>query len=506
MANELIGYAYLANLPAVQAQEVEVECRVTSVKKKEIIGGVIAIPRALMPSPVDSVLGHILFALKHEGVNLQILAQALPLIPAEEMLSAFSASPNGKYIRVACYLWEHFTHTVLARDAEDIPGKYQPLFDPERYITCEGERNRRWKVLFNGLGSIDYCVTVRKTELIQAGISKQVLDGVRDFTEQLDPQMLHRALAWAYLSETKSSFEIEKEVPDDSKAHRFVNLLKKAHEKRLIDEDFLVDLQNQIISNKFDWASSFRLEQNYMSNGYGAAGVTYIPPPPDLCRTLMEQWMGFANQLPAGSVDPIITSAVISFGFVFIHPFMDGNGRISRFMYHHALCQQGRLDNGLILPVSAVLRDRELDYLNALTSFSEKTRRFWNVEWISADEVYCTFTGHDAIYRYWDGTACAELMFSASEEAVEQYMKKEVSYLQRYDQLKRRIDREFDVADKVLSALVMLCLDQKGRVSQKRRDQYQYQVPEDLFDAIEEAYRELFREKDSGEATADQPE
>ena len=35
----------------------------------------------------------------------------------------------------------------------------------------------------------------------------------------------------------------------------------------------------------------------------------------------------------------------------------------------------------------------------------------------------------------------------------------------------------------------MFCLDQNGRISNHRRKQYRYRVPEDIFDALEQAYQ-----------------
>lgn len=58
-----------------------------------------------------------------------------------------------------------------------------------------------------------------------------------------------------------------------------------------------------------------------------------MPPAPELCQELMEELMAFAN-LPEREVDPLVAAAVTAFGFVFLHPFMDGNGRLSRYLIH----------------------------------------------------------------------------------------------------------------------------------------------------------------------------
>ena len=36
---------------------------------------------------------------------------------------------------------------------------------------------------------------------------------------------------------------------------------------------------------------------------------------------------------------PVLTATKIAFGFVFIHPFSDGNGRIHRHLIHHILAK-----------------------------------------------------------------------------------------------------------------------------------------------------------------------
>lgn len=103
----------------------------------------------------------------------------------------------------------------------------------------------------------------------------------------------------------------------------------------------------------------------------------------------------------------------------------------------------------------------------------------------------CTFTGHPALYRYWDATRCCEFMAQATEQTIEQHLKQESLFLQRYDAICRQVDQQFDVANADLAKLFTFCLDQKGTLSQHRRKQYQHRVPAEVFDAIEQAYRDV---------------
>lgn len=485
-----VGYARLLQEPAVKAPPRPVMAEIRTVSRKERIEQTLAVPASMAPVAAD-LLGHCLFALKHEGVDLCILAQALPLIPEPDIRAAYNASPTSQYLRKACYLWEHFTNQAIAREEPTTRPAYTPLFDRDQYLTADGPRDTRWRVEFNGLGTLDYCATVERTPTLRALLDAGLLARATAFTESLPKELLDRTLAWAYMHETRNSYAIENETPSGDKAARFINLLKQAHQSRQLNEDYLVNLQNATISNPFAQAASFRIEQNYLANGLrGALGITYVPPEPDLSRQLMEQLMALANR-PPRSIDPLILASIISFGFVFIHPFMDGNGRLSRFLFHQVLCQRGTLKHGLLLPVSVVLREQEGDYLNALQTFSQPLREYWQVDYINDEDVTCTFTGHSALYRYWDATPCCEFMIQATEHAIEQHLKQESLFLQRYDAIYRRIDQQFDVSNADLSKLVMFCMDQHGTLSQHRRKQYQHRVPVDAFDALEQAYRDV---------------
>ena len=497
-----LGYEFLRqalNLSAFEPARPALLKPVTRLQGEETH---LAVPRHVAPA-VDDPLAHVLFALKHEGTNLQILAEALPKIEPDALLAELRKAPTGTYIRVVAYLWEQFTNTQL-EGVPEISGPTAEVFDSEKYFTVSRARDPRWRVSFNGLGSIRYCATVERTRYLEEAIKSNILGRTKSFIESLGAGIMDRALAWAYLHETEDSFAIERESPSEDKARAFIELLHQAHEKRELSEDYLVELQNSVLTNPLDKAVTFRTGQNWLQGpARGAVGVTYLPPPPMMVGELMAELRRFATYAPR-SIDPVIAAALISFGFVFIHPFMDGNGRLSRFLFHHALCQSGKLEKGLLLPVSVAMKRNEEAYLATLQQYSASARKRWNVRWIDEGEYEFSFNGNPAVYRFWNATGCVEFGYRMAEQALEVDLRQETEYLARYDYIIKAVTERFDVRSSDLSTLIRCCLDQGGKLSNHRRKQFARRVPEKVFDFIEEATKtsEIFGEEDEENGSA----
>jgi hypothetical protein len=489
-----IGYLKVKSQLNLSAIDPRIPACLSSVTTVTPTPSALLIPAKVAPKD-QSPLSHLLFALKHEGIHLQLLSQALRKIPEQEMLAAISESPTGVYIRSACFLWETFNQQEL-KGAPAITGSMVNLFDPKKYITGPSKRNAKWRVNFNGLGSMDYCVTVERTERINSLLELNILQKANEFLSELGPIASDRAMSWAYLSETKSSFEIERETPSATRAEAFVELLKKAHLTIQLDEEYLVGLQNTAIPNPLDRAIFYRHQQNWLKSALrGAAGVTYIPPPPEIVNELMKGLLDFANIAPK-QIDPLVAAAIVSFGFVFIHPFMDGNGRLSRFLFHHALCQSGILKNGLLLPVSMAMQRNEDSYLAALKSFSEPARKRWEVIWIDGDDFLMTFKSDDSLYRYWNATTCVEFGLEMAKQALEKDLREETEFLAKYDLIYRAINKQYDVRGNDLHVLIWACMDQDGKLSINRRKKFAATVPEEVFNAIEAQYLNCLSIKD----------
>ena len=353
---------------------------------------------------------------------------------------------------------------------------------------------------FNGLGNLRYCATVRRTPAIAQGIAANWLERTAAFLAGLGPAVLDRALAWAYLHETEDSYAIEHEKPTQDKARAFVQLLKMAHEGRPLTEDYLAELQSSTVSHPLDKAAEFRTQQNWLRGpGRGAMGVTYVPPWPDVLPQLMQEWMHFANAAPS-QLDPIVAASVVSFGFVFLHPFMDGNGRLSRFLFHKALCASGRLPKGQLLPVSVAMKRHEAEYLAALQSYSCPARERVQVTWIDEGEYHFEFKTDDAIYRFWDATPCVEFGFAMAEQALNVDLKQETVFLAEFDAVTRRVNEQLDIRNNDLATLTIICLDNGGVISNKKRNRYADRVPAATFDLIEAAVRDVRAQDQEREA------
>lgn len=493
--DDLVGYAFLRDRWRLSAFPVTCPAKRASVTRITMRNNELLVPPSVAPGygdPHDPVVGldHLLFALKHEGVNLQVLSEMMSHITADSLSQAVYRKPNSAPLRIAAYLWEHFTGNQLD-DAPEIVASTVPLFDPDRYIVSSAsQKDSRWRVAFNGLGTMDYCVTVERTKDIQRLLDEDILMQTRIFFKNTDQRIMDRAIAWAYLSETESSFAIERETVPYNKAEAFVMLLRKAFDAHPCNEDYLVHLQNAVITNPLDRAVAFRHTQNWLQNGLrGASGISYLPPPPEMLQQIMPHIIRMANTLHT-QVNPLVAASVVSFAFVFAHPFMDGNGRLSRFLFHRTLAQSGKLEADTVLPVSMAMKRHEREYLKALQSFSVPSRGMWNVRWLDGDQFDFRLSGNGTIYRYWDATPVVAFGLDMAKEALRHDLQSEVKLLSIYDAMIHRMEREYDIRNSDLSILALSCIQNGGIVSNNRRKQFHATVPEPAFAALEAAWRE----------------
>ncbi len=303
---------------------------------------------------IDNPLRHFEFALKYDDVQMSFYQDVLKCIPEKEIVEYIKSAPNFKYSRKIGLWYEFLTGRRLPIE-DRLNINYVDFIDSKRYFTGVVVKNSRWRINNNLLGDVDFCPTIKRTNVIMKALELDYPEMLRELSRNYSSEILNRANNYLYKKETRSSYQIEKEEPTPDRIERFVGLLSNAGKKDvsdLLSEESLVMLQNQIVDPRFA-ATGFRDFQNYIGQStwnYDEI-IHYVCPPPEFLSDLMKDLSNTAIKMEG--VNPIVRAAAIAFGFVFIHPFEDGNGRIHRFLIHDFLSRDNFLPTGMIIPVSA---------------------------------------------------------------------------------------------------------------------------------------------------------
>lgn len=274
------------------------------------------------------------------------------------------------------------------------------------------------------------------------------------------------------LNAEKSSFEIEHIKPSTSRTDKFISLLRFAEWKDFCKKKLLIGLQNNIVDPRFKDAD-YRTTQNYVGQtvSYQKEIIHYICPKPNDLPELMQGLLDSHQFMKTGNVSSVIHAAVIAYGFVFLHPFEDGNGRIHRFLIHNIFSIQGMIPKGLMFPVSAVMLKNPAHYDNSLETFSRPLMQFINYS--LDDEGQMTVFNETAfLFRYMDMTAQAEALYDFVNMTIENELVEELNFLANYDFTKKAIQNIIDMQDRLIDLFIKFSLQNNGNISAKKRETY----------------------------------
>ncbi len=436
----------------------------------------------------DTPVGHLEFGLRHEGVNLEVIALAFNHITPDQLIHRFRQAPNGEFIRRLCFFWEWLKGQPLDANV-GVSAKYVDAFPRADYVVAtKPTRNREYRVNDNGLGNPRFCPVVSRSVFDAMPSLVALLERARnDANEYRADGIYDRAIHYLYLSETRSNFAIEKETPSSNKEERFVQLLHRASEQAIVSEEWLVELQNAVVRDAFSREASYRSRQNWLEDRAGT--VTFLPPSPQMLPGLIAGWEEFVNDT-AREIDPLVKIACASFGFVYLHPFMDGNGRLHRFLIHQLLARSFSSPDSLIIPVSAVILRNLPEYLRVLNDFSRPVTALWEYRRTDQGPDILSSPG-DVPYRFFVADNEVRFIGDMIRRAVEQEIPNEVAYLQGYDRAFEGIDRAFDISQQEISALIRMIHSNGGELSQHRRKQYAH-LPAEVLDGVLSIVREAF--------------
>jgi Fic family protein len=191
-------------------------------------------------------------------------------------------------------------------------------------------------------------------------------------------------------------------------------------------------------------------------------------------------------------MDPVLLAACLAFGFVFIHPFADGNGRIHRYMIHHVLDHLGFSPKGVVFPISAVILERIEEYRQILEAYSRPRLDF--IDWQPTPQGSVEIMNETAdLYRYFDATRQAEFLYDCVRQTIEKTLPEEIRCLEQYDHLKAAITARFDMPDHIMDLLIRFLYQNRGVLSKHAREKEFKDLSEEECQGLERLYKEIYK-------------
>ena len=419
--------------------------------------------------PGDTLGDHLEFALKYDGTNLAILSILFQKAGEEDIFEYVRSKPTGKYARRLWFLYEFLTGKTLPLD--DLKqGNYIDLLEPDEYYTATPVRQvRRQRINDNLLGDHRFCPPVRRTDTLRDFETADLPGRCRQVVAGYSPELLKRALGYLYTKETKSSFEIEHIKPTSTRTERFVALLQMAEQEDFCRKPQLIEVQNRIVDARFR-DSDYRSSQNYVGEtvAWQKERIHFACPKPEDLPDLMDGLAAAHERMNTGGVSAVIQAAAIAYGFVFLHPFEDSNGRIHRFLIHNILARRGFTPEGVMFPISASMLKNPADYDASLEAFSRQLMPL--VEYSLDEDGHMTVHNDTAIwYRYTDMTPQAEALFRFIDLTIDTELAGELAFLANYDKSKKAIQEIVDMPDRRIDLFIRFCLQNNGRLSARKR-------------------------------------
>lgn len=442
---------------------------------------------------IQALYKHLVFALKYEGVNLLVFSALIKHYNDDELTQLVSIEPTGQYSRRIWFIVEWLLEKELTTIPDLSKKSYVDAIDTNLQYGIKGTNSPRHMVRNNLPGTVKFCPLIRKTNVLEYFIGENLSAKNKTYLKGVRKSILQRAAAFLLLKDSKASFTIEGESPKSNRAARWGHAIGQAGMKALNHEEF-TRLQQLVIEN-----TRF-IDMGYRKKG-GFIGErdkdTFSPIPDHISAkhqdlsTLMEGLLETNHKLLEDDMDAVLAATSIAFGFVNIHPFVDGNGRIHRYLIHHVLANKRFSEQGLIFPVSASILNHIGDYQKVLEQYSIPLLDF--IEWKETSDHNVEVINETIdYYRYFDATAQAEFLYGCVKDTIANIIPQEVDYLTKYEEFKHYIDSTYEMPDNMVSLLVRFLEQNNGKLSKRAKEREFSQLNEDEIEDIQSRYSLIF--------------
>jgi hypothetical protein len=447
-------------------------------------------------APHPTLEGHLTFALKHEGLDLAVLKRLFLAAGPAAIEAVVRDKPTGSYARRIWLLYEWLTGTRL-----DLPdaaaGRYVSVVDPERQYATEGENAPRYRVKNNLPGTPDFCPLVFRTEALERFAALNLPERARAIVAAVPRDILARTAAFLLLKDSRSSYAIEGERAPRDRIQRWGRAIGDAG-RRPLDAEELLRLQKIVIGDARFVKLGFREEGGFVGEHDRETRMplpSHISARPDNLPALIDGMIAF-DRGPAQGLDAVIAAAVLAFGFVYIHPFEDGNGRIHRYLIHHVLAERGFNPPGVVFPVSAAILERIDEYRAVLESYSGRLLPL--ITWEPTDSFNIRVLNDTGdFYRFFDATPQAEFLYACVQKTIEEDLPHETDFLRRYDEFRGEIEAFLDMPERTVDMLFRFLHQNEGRLSRRAREKEFNALTDTETKQIEAIYGTIFGTSDA---------
>jgi hypothetical protein len=441
--------------------------------------------------PGDDFAAHLTFALRHEDVDLLILKRAFDCVPVKVLEELVAAAPTGIPSRRIWFFYEWLTGKTLdVPDAKNVAAT--DILDPKTYFTAKARLSRRHRVRDNLLGTDRFCPIIRRTKTLTGFADLALPEKARETVGRTGSHLVTRAASFLLMADSRASFEIEGERPPRNRLERWGRAVMQAGRTKLtLDE--IIRLHTILIEDLRFVRPGLRADGVFLGerDHNGDPLPEFIGARPLDLPDLVEGLLETNERMGEAGLDPVLQAAATAFGFVYVHPFQDGNGRLHRCLIHHVLAERKFTPAGMIFPVSSVTLDRIDDYRATLQAHSGRLMPF--ITWRPTPERNVEVLNDTAdLYRYFDCTQAAEFLYACVQRTVEIDLPREIDYLRRHDEALRRIMDTVEMPDRLAENLLMF-IRQNGGTLPKRRRQDEFKALDDKeVQQLEEIVREAF--------------
>lgn len=442
--------------------------------------------------PENTLYKQLVFALKYEGVNLLVLKKLFQTIEKDQIINIIVTERLGQYSRRLWFLYEWLFEEQL--DIADLEsGNYVTVIDEKLQYAISGTRSSRHRIVNNLPGANQFCPLIFKTEKLENYINANLSEQNNDYLSGIHKDVLQRASSFLLLKDSKASFTIEQENPGTKRAMRWGKAIGQAGSKPLSMAE-LERLQQIVIENARFIKLGLRDEGGFVGEHDRITGEPipeHISAKPEDLHTLLNGLVKASVRMQDELYDAVLASASIAFGFVFIHPFVDGNGRLHRYLIHHLLAAKKFTKQGIIFPVSASILDHIDDYRLVLQHYSHPLLDF--ISWKETEDHNVEVLNDTVdFYRFFDATKQAEFLYDCVHDTLHRMIPQEVNYLLKYDEFKRFIDNEFEMPDKMVATLLRFLEQHNGILSKRTLKKELSVLNDDEVKIIQETYQDIF--------------